>query len=69
MTNAEADKLRAATTEYQARQRLGATYRAFLAAAHRERLDGNYYELPLAERERIADEAHRAAVALGLVTP
>ena len=66
---ASAAGIRAKHAAHQARQRMGATYRAFVAAAHGERLEGNYYELPLAERERWADEAKKSAVALGLVLP
>ena len=66
---ASAADIRAKHAAHQARQREGATYRAWLAAVHRERLAGNYYELPLAERERWADDAKKSAVALGLVLP
>ena len=64
-----ADRIRVDDAAHRARQRMGACYRTFVAAAHGERLEGNYYELPLAERERWADEAKKSAVALGLVLP
>ena len=44
---------------------LGATYRAFEAAALGVRLDGIFYELPLAERLEWKAKARKAAGVLG----
>ena len=48
---------------------LGACYRAFEAAALGIRLDGIFYELPLAERMEWEAKARKAAGVLGWKTP
>ena len=62
------DQVRAklAASAYSAR--LGATYRAFEAAALGIRLDGIFYELPLAERLEWEAKARKAAGVLGFAT-
>lgn len=67
MTNHDAKELRAKRSAALHAARMGATYRAFAAACRGERLAGNFYELPLAERleweekARLADSALQAA--------